>query len=187
MSSTAGTGPENPPVDSSAKEVAEPSPSSMDEIKARMASKISETVDKQKKTPAQLSRVRNRLIPNKIYENSEYTRTFEPKMTYQPRDLSEMSVVKPSRRTQKVNSSRDPFVTLGINPLESYKNTNILANFVTDMGKIKPRYKTGLTAKTQRRLSKAIKRARAFGLMPVTTKPYFMYNYRSMDGRGSQY
>lgn len=54
----------------------------------------------------------------------------------------------------------------GINPLNEYLNPQLLSHFVTNMGKIMPRAQTQLTWKNQRRLGKAIRRARAMGLMP---------------------
>ena len=46
-----------------------------------------------------------------------------------------------------------------------YRNTNLLRQFVTDQGRILPRKYTGLPAHYQRRLGKAIKRARQMLLM----------------------
>ncbi|KAJ1947870.1 hypothetical protein GGF37_000017 [Kickxella alabastrina] len=120
---------------------------------------------------------------DKVFDNNSYSRVFFPKQTYHPSELNEMNAQNPSRKARESRTTADPFVALGIDPLKEYKNTNVLSNFITEMGKIKPRYKTGLTAKSQRRLAQAIKRARAFGLMPVTSKSYFMYNYKSL-GRG---
>jgi len=51
-----------------------------------------------------------------------------------------------------------------------FKNTNALKNFVSGLGKIRPRKKTGLCAKHQRQLSTAVKRARHLGLMSATEK-----------------
>ncbi len=47
-----------------------------------------------------------------------------------------------------------------------YKDLNVLSRFVTDRGKIKPKRNTGVSAKWQRRLAQAIKRARFIGLLP---------------------
>jgi small subunit ribosomal protein S18 len=47
-----------------------------------------------------------------------------------------------------------------------YKNTKILNLFVNTQRKILPRRITGLNNKQQRQLSKAIKTARIFGIMP---------------------
>ncbi len=46
-----------------------------------------------------------------------------------------------------------------------FKNTNLLRQFVTDSGRILPRKYTGLPAHYQRRLNRAIKRARQVLLM----------------------
>jgi small subunit ribosomal protein S18 len=45
------------------------------------------------------------------------------------------------------------------------KNSNLLRQFVTDQGRILPRKYTGLPAHYQRRLNRAIKRARQMLLM----------------------
>lgn len=46
-----------------------------------------------------------------------------------------------------------------------YKNVNLLRQFVTDAGRLLPRKYTGLPAHYQRRLSRAVKRARQMLLM----------------------
>ncbi|HZT22158.1 MAG TPA: 30S ribosomal protein S18 [Verrucomicrobiae bacterium] len=46
-----------------------------------------------------------------------------------------------------------------------FKNTNLLRQFVTEQGRILPRKYTGLPAHYQRRLTRAIKRARQMLLM----------------------
>ncbi len=47
-----------------------------------------------------------------------------------------------------------------------YKNTKLLVKFISPQGKILPRRATGLTAKQQRFMAQAIKRARMSGLLP---------------------
>jgi small subunit ribosomal protein S18 len=47
-----------------------------------------------------------------------------------------------------------------------YKNTRLLVKFISPQGKILPRRSTGLTAKQQRVMANAIKRARTSGLLP---------------------
>ena len=51
-----------------------------------------------------------------------------------------------------------------------YKNTELLKRFISGLGKIKPKTKTGLCAKHQRQLAKAVKRARHLGLLSATSK-----------------
>ena len=46
-----------------------------------------------------------------------------------------------------------------------YKNVNLLRQFVTEQGRILPRKYTGLPAHYQRRMTRAIKRARQMLLM----------------------
>ena len=47
-----------------------------------------------------------------------------------------------------------------------YKDVDLLRKFVTDRGKILPRRVTGTSAKYQRKLAIAIKRARHMALLP---------------------
>lgn len=56
------------------------------------------------------------------------------------------------------------------NAIFNYKEVDILRGFVTEQGKILPRRSTGLTAKQQRQLTKAIKQARILALMPFLNK-----------------
>jgi len=51
-----------------------------------------------------------------------------------------------------------------------WKNINLLRRFITSLGKIKKRDSSGLCAKHQRKISRAIKRARNFGLLSPTSK-----------------
>ena len=50
----------------------------------------------------------------------------------------------------------------------SYKDPGALRKFITPFGSILPRGKTGLTAKEQKRLARAIKRARHLAMLPFT-------------------
>lgn len=50
-----------------------------------------------------------------------------------------------------------------------YKDAELLVKFVSDRGKILPRRVTGTTAKYQRKLAVAIKRARHMALLPFST------------------
>jgi small subunit ribosomal protein S18 len=68
-----------------------------------------------------------------------------------------------SRRTKECE-----FTALGIEP--DYKDVKRLQKYITPQGKIMPRRRTGVTAKMQRRLSVAIKRARHMALLPYTGK-----------------
>ena len=61
------------------------------------------------------------------------------------------------RQKQKVSP-------IGLNQKIDYKDIDLLTLFVTDQGKILPRRATGVTVQQQRKLSKAIKRARVLSL-----------------------
>ena len=50
-----------------------------------------------------------------------------------------------------------------------YKDPDFLIKFVNEQGKILPRRLTGTSAKYQRKVAKAIKRARRLALLPFTT------------------
>lgn len=72
------------------------------------------------------------------------------------------------RRTSRAGESRiprpKPKIDFTVDMLD-YRNTNLLRQFVTDAGRVLPRKYTGLPAHYQRRLNKAIKRARQALLM----------------------
>ena len=51
-----------------------------------------------------------------------------------------------------------------------YKDPDTLKTFISENGKIMSSRYTRLTAKDQRKLNKAIKRARLLGLLPFTDK-----------------
>ncbi|MEX2404788.1 MAG: 30S ribosomal protein S18, partial [Balneolales bacterium] len=51
-----------------------------------------------------------------------------------------------------------------------YKDTDLLNRFMNDQGKILPRRVTGTSAKFQRQLSRAVRRARFLGLLPYVAE-----------------
>jgi len=51
-----------------------------------------------------------------------------------------------------------------------YKDSETLRHFISAQAKIMPRKRSHLCAKHQRNLARAIKRARALGLMPYTSR-----------------
>ena len=68
-------------------------------------------------------------------------------------------------RSTEVRTPRPkPKIDFTVSALD-FKNTNLLRQFVTDQGRILPRKYTGLPAHYQRRLNRAIKRARQMLLM----------------------
>lgn len=53
-----------------------------------------------------------------------------------------------------------------------FKDTKLLSKFLTGLGKIRSKEKTGLCAQHQRKLAKAVKRARHLGLLSYTSKEF---------------
>ena len=59
---------------------------------------------------------------------------------------------------------------IGINQKIDYKDIDLLKLFITEQGKILPRRATGVTVQQQRKIAKAIKRARSLALLPFVSK-----------------
>ena len=51
-----------------------------------------------------------------------------------------------------------------------YKDVDLLKHFISERGKILPRRVTGTSAKNQRKVANAIKRARIMGLLPFVAE-----------------
>lgn len=64
---------------------------------------------------------------------------------------------------------RCPWTLSGIQTID-YKDVDNLQRFVTDRGKILPRRITGVSARHQKLLAKAIKRARHMALLPFVAE-----------------
>ncbi len=58
-----------------------------------------------------------------------------------------------------------PFESAGIEYID-YKDTETLKRYLNEQGKILPRRVTGVSAKSQRQLTTAVKRARHMALLP---------------------
>ena len=69
------------------------------------------------------------------------------------------------RRSSVLRRRPDPFTGKDVIYID-YKESKFLERFTNDQGKILPRRLTGLTAKNQRRLVEAIKRARFMAILP---------------------
>ncbi|RIW31591.1 30S ribosomal protein S18 [Bacillus salacetis] len=72
-----------------------------------------------------------------------------------------MAMRRGGRRRRKVCY----FTSNGITHID-YKDVDLLKKFISERGKILPRRVTGTSAKYQRRLTRAIKRARTMALLP---------------------
>nr|YP_010134238.1 ribosomal protein S18 [Navicula veneta]QWM93728.1 ribosomal protein S18 [Navicula veneta] len=63
-------------------------------------------------------------------------------------------------------SKKQKTALIDLNQKIDYKNVDLLQLFVTEQGKILPRRATGVTVQQQRKIAKAIKRARILSLFP---------------------
>ncbi|KAI9066761.1 hypothetical protein FKP32DRAFT_1554981, partial [Trametes sanguinea] len=70
----------------------------------------------------------------------------------------------------------DVFHQLDIDPLKECQNSTLLSRFVTSMGKIKGRNETNLTWNNQRRIGKAIRRAKMMGIIPLLSRRSLLMN-----------
>ena len=61
---------------------------------------------------------------------------------------------------------------INLNQKIDYKDIDLLTLFVTEQGKILPRRATGVTIQQQRKLAKAIKRARFLSLFTFVNSNY---------------
>ncbi|MFH1657132.1 MAG: 30S ribosomal protein S18 [bacterium] len=52
----------------------------------------------------------------------------------------------------------------------NFENTDLLSRFISGLGKIKARKRTGLCAKHQKMMARAIKRARHLGILSPSKK-----------------
>lgn len=84
----------------------------------------------------------------------------------QPADDSEEAAESSPRHGR---SQRQPIkIAISDATLIDYKNVEFLQQFLSDSGKICPRRQTGVSAHQQRRLARAVKRARHMALLPFT-------------------
>ncbi len=77
-------------------------------------------------------------------------------------------MIKRQKKEYVPKSARTPRINLKKDYRFSYKDTEMLKNFVSAQGMILSRDKTGLTQKQQRQLAVEIKRARHLALLPFT-------------------
>lgn len=69
------------------------------------------------------------------------------------------------RRRRKVD-----FIAANHIDYVDYKDIDLLKHFISERGKILPRRVTGTSAKNQRKVANAIKRARIMGLLPFVAE-----------------
>ena len=64
---------------------------------------------------------------------------------------------------------KDPFKERGVDNYIDFTDARLLTRFLNDQGKLLPARITGATAKMQRQLTKAIKRARHLAFIPFVS------------------
>ncbi len=74
-----------------------------------------------------------------------------------------------SKATDKGAAGAEKSASLDDIEYIDYKDTDLLLRFINEQGKILPRRITGVTAKQQRQLTRAIKRARHLALIPYVS------------------
>ena len=67
-------------------------------------------------------------------------------------------------------TKKQKFSIIGSEQKIDYKDIDLLKLFITDQGKILPRRATGITVQQQRKIAKAIKRARVLSLLPFVAQ-----------------
>lgn len=77
--------------------------------------------------------------------------------------------MKKKQRNQLGKQRHCYFCVNGVVSID-YKDTNRLRRYMSSYGKIVPRRRSGVCAKSQRMLAQAIKRARYMALLPYTVK-----------------
>ena len=79
------------------------------------------------------------------------------------------SATKKTIKPKKIKKSLQYLLLLKkFHNLIDYKNVKLLKAFLTKYGKIRPRRKTRISIQKQRLISKAIRKARGFKLIPFT-------------------
>jgi len=122
--------------------------------------------------------VKESVIPRSVYRTERArVKVLDYKTKFvKPRDFArDTQALRPRRRpylgpTAAESKKRDTFYQLGLDPLNEATNSTLLSYFVSEMGKIRSRAQTGLTWKNQRRLGKAIRRAKMMGIIPILSR-----------------
>ncbi|EFP78228.2 hypothetical protein PGT21_012544 [Puccinia graminis f. sp. tritici] len=136
----------------------------------------------------------------KYFSDGSRRLSFNPNQVLKPSDLQLENLIHPADResrkprpvvrrppTKDEVRLTDPFLYYNINILKEPYNPDLLANFITPLGRIKKRALTGLSKGNQKKVSKAIRRARCMGFLPYFGKPLERYSedhQQRRDGPG---
>ncbi|KAK7061926.1 mitochondrial ribosomal protein s18 [Favolaschia claudopus] len=86
---------------------------------------------------------------------------------YRDRQQSNPAQIPPSTRDAR---KADVFYQLGVDPLDFAQQPAVLSKFMSELAMIYPRRTTSLTTKSQRRIAKAIRRAKMMGVIPLHSR-----------------
>ncbi|KAG6821580.1 hypothetical protein H0H93_000089 [Arthromyces matolae] len=108
------------------------------------------------------------------WKNFRHKRVIKPhEFSYNARLITKPTYV--TRRAKvgpptSIARRNDPFHQLDIDPVDLVLQPDMFTPYLSEMGKIYSRNVTGLTMKSQRRLGKAIRRAKMMGVIPVLSR-----------------
>ena len=73
---------------------------------------------------------------------------------------------------KKINTPQKTYCHFCVNDMQEidYKNIQLLRRFISSYAKIRPKRKSHVCSKHQRKLAKAIKRARIMALLPFVSR-----------------
>ncbi|KAJ7590863.1 hypothetical protein C8J56DRAFT_545051 [Mycena floridula] len=127
---------------------------------------LADYLDEESRKKSSYIPILDRDTPYKRFYNNSFTKPYD--FSYKGRQLKQF-VSKPPRLgpNRKASRSADPFYQLDIDPLDQAMNPALLCDYVSALGKIHPRQQNMLTTKNQRRLGKAIRRAKMMGIIPL--------------------
>lgn len=97
--------------------------------------------------------------------------------TYIQKPYRKQSLLGPPRAEAE---QHDVFRQLNIDPVREATNSALMSAFVSEMGKIYSRAETKLTWRSQRKVGKAIRRAKMMGIIPMHSRRS-LYDMRNMD------
>ena len=110
----------------------------------------------------------------KVEEGREERVMFTPGDRYVPEDLMKL-------KPKETYVRKDLFRKNKFDLRTCYKNANFLCHFIGEKGRIKSKRETGLSAKSQRGVTKAIKRARQIGILSSVSRHGFKEEFIKGD------
>lgn len=105
------------------------------------------------------------------YWNKDKKRgNFNPqnKRTNWNQSLRSSTVLKPTKPKKIKKSLQYLLILKKFNNVIDYKNLKLLKAFLNKYGKIRPRRKTRISVQKQKKIARAIRKSRSFGLIPFT-------------------